>query len=96
MNPRRRGCWWIAWLILVVGLCGFAGLGRLADGSEALHAAGYQTPWFPGGLLGCLCLAVPAVAAGGLLGFLRGRRPPEVTAEDLEALAAPNPPDIQG
>lgn len=95
MKPQRRGCGWIAWVVLVVGLCAFAGVGRLADGISTLHAAGYQTPWFPGGLLGCLCLAVPAVGAGGLLGFLRGRRPPQVTSEDLDALAI-LPDEIQG
>jgi hypothetical protein len=74
------------WIVLSLGLCAFAGLGRLADGAQGLHAAGYQTPWFPGGLLGCLCLALPATAGGVLLGFLRGRRPPAVTAEDWRAL----------
>ena len=83
MIKSRRGCLWAVWLVLVVGLCAFAGLGRLADGAGVVHAAGYQLPWYPGGLIGCLCLVVPTAGAGVALGFLRGRRTPKVDVDRL-------------
>ena len=84
-KSQRTSCLWIAGILLVFGLCGFAGLGQISDRFLVTHAADYRASLFPAGLLGCLCLGVPALVLGAVAGIWRGTRPPEVTEDELRA-----------
>ena len=87
MGSKSQGtsCLWIAGILLVFGLCGFPGLGQISDRFLVTHAADYRASLFPAGLLGCLCLGVPALVLGAAAGIWRGTRPPEVTEDELRA-----------
>ena len=85
-KPRSRlGFFWIGVGLLALCSCATAGIGRLADSSVA-HASNYSSPLFSYGLLGCLCLVLPALVLGLGLGMLHGRRLPELTQEDFQQL----------
>jgi hypothetical protein len=60
-------------------------VGRLADAGVS-HSTDYSSPIFSYGLLGCLCLVFPALVLGAAFGFLRGRRLPALTQEELGEL----------
>ncbi len=83
---RSPGCIWLGLGGLGLCSCAAAGVGRAVD-MTVPHDIGYASPLFSFGLLGCLCLILPALLAGVVLGLWRGNRLPAVTDEELGQVA---------